>query len=520
MAEWFRRHKRIMLPVISLSLTACAAVGPDFVELEPDAAAKWSQAIEQGLQTTPNELVEWWRVFNDPILNELVELARKNNNGIEIAGLRVLEAQAQLGIATGLQYPQTQVATGAATRVSPAKNTGATEDFWQYGMGATVSWEIDFWGRFRRGIESADATYLASVAAYDQALVLLTAAVADSYAAIRTIEEQLRIAHENLKIQKRSYDIAAVMYRNGASSELDMQQAETLLLATQATVPDLEAQLSQARNALSILLAQKPGQVEAMIKGGEGIASLPDNITVGFPADMLRRRPDVRQAELLAMAQNARIGLAKADLYPSFSLTGSIGLSSSGSDADFGDLFDADALTISVGPSFVWPFLNYGRIKNNVRVQDARLQQSLVNYREIVLQAARETEDAMAAYSGIRKQSVILEKTVVSAKRSNELSMLRYTEGFANYQRVLDAQQSLFTQQQRYVLTLGSGFRNLVALYKSLGGGWESHEGLPYIDAETARQMLERTDWGDLIEQPEDSINSDREEENVQAEAE
>lgn len=520
MAEWFRRHKRIMLPVISLSLTACAAVGPDFVELEPDAAAKWSQAIEQGLQTTPNELVEWWRVFNDPILNELVELARKNNNGIEIAGLRVLEAQAQLGIATGLQYPQTQVATGAATRVSPAKNTGATEDFWQYGMGATVSWEIDFWGRFRRGIESADATYFASLAAYDQALVLLTAAVADSYVVIRTTEEQLRIAHENLKIQKRSYDIAAVLYRNGAASELDMQQAETLLLSTQATVPGFEATLIQARNALSILLAQRPGQVEAMIKGGEGIALLPDNITVGFPADMLRRRPDVRQAELLAMAQNARIGLAKADLYPSFSLTGSIGLVSSGSDADFGDLFNSDALTISVGPSFSWPFLNYGRIKNNVRVQDARFQQSLINYRETVLQAARETEDAMAAYSGTRKQVVILEKTVISAKRSNDLSTLRYKEGFADYQRVLDAQQALFTQQTRYVTTLGGEFRSLVALYKALGGGWESREGLPYIDAETAQQMQERTDWGDLIEQPEDSINSNIDEEDVQAEAE
>ena len=187
--------------VMVVALTSCTNVGPDFVDLEPEAPAEWSQHIEQGLQTTPNELVEWWRVFNDPVLNELVELARKNNNTLEIAGLRVLEAQAQLGIATGLQYPQTQAVTGAATRVSPAENTGATSDIWQYGLGATVSWEIDFWGRFRRGIESADAAYLASMAAYDQALVLLTAAVADSYAVIRITEEQLRIGHENLKIQ-------------------------------------------------------------------------------------------------------------------------------------------------------------------------------------------------------------------------------------------------------------------------------------------------------------------------------
>ena len=499
MAGRFNHHTLILAQAIALVLAGCTTVGPDFVDLEPDAPAEWSQPVEQGLQTTPNELVQWWRVFNDPVLNELVEVARKQNNGLEIAGLRILEARAQLGIATGLQYPQTQVATGAATRISPAENTGATSDFWQHNLGATVSWEIDFWGRFRRGIESADAAYLASIAAYDQALVLLTAAVADSYAVIRTTEEQLRIAHENLKIQKRSYDIAAVLYRNGAASELDMQQAETLLLATRATIPDLEAALKQARNALSVLLAQQPGTVEDMLKGSEGIVPLPDDVSVGFPADMLRRRPDVRQAELLAMAQNARIGLAKADLYPSFSLTGSIGLTATGSDADFGDLFNSNALTMSVGPSFVWPFLNYGRIKNNVRVQDARLQQTLVAYRETVLQAARESEDAMAAYIGTREQTTILEKTVTSAKRSNDLSMLRYKEGFADYQRVLNAQQSLFTQQQRYVSTLGNGFRSLVAVYKALGGGWESHDGLAYIDAETARQMQERTDWGDMI---------------------
>lgn len=521
MSTLLSHHKLTLAPAIALLLAGCTTVGPDFVDLEPDAPAEWSQSVEQGLQTTPNELVEWWRVFNDPVLNELVEVARKQNYGLEIAGLRVLEARAQLGIATGSQYPQTQIATGAATRISPAENTGATSDFWQHNLGATVSWEIDFWGRFRRGIESADAAYMASMAAYDQALVLLTAAVADSYAVIRTTEEQLRIAHENLKIQKRSYDIAAVLFRNGAASELDMQQAETLLLATQATIPDLESTLKQARNALSILLAQQPGSVEDMLKGSQGIVPLPEDVSVGFPADMLRRRPDVRQAELLAMAQNARIGLAKADLYPSFSLTGSIGLSATGSDADFGDLFSSDALTISVGPSFVWPFLNYGRIKNNVRVQDARLQQSLVNYRETVLQAARETEDAMAAYIGTREQTIILEKTVTSAKRSNKLSMLRYKEGYADYQRVLNSQQSLFTQQQRYVSTLGGGFRSLVALYQALGGGCESRDGLAYIDAETARQMQQRTDWGGLIETTESGTtdtNIDNEYEQAEAE--
>jgi NodT family efflux transporter outer membrane factor (OMF) lipoprotein len=480
---------------------SCAPVGPDFVRPDAEAPASWSQPIDQGLAAAAGDLVAWWRIFDDPVLNGLVEAALRSNNGLEIAGLRVLEARAQLGIASGARYPQTQIAFGDANWISPPENTGSTSSFEQYNLGATAAWEIDFWGRFRRGIESADAAYLASIAAYQQAQVLLTAAVVDVYTAVRVTEEQLRIAHENMSIQQRSYDIAEVLYRNGADSELDMQQAQTLLLATEATIPALESALRQARNALGTLLGQPPGAVDVQLADNQAIPTLPASVSVGLPADLLRRRPDVRQAELLAMSQNARVGLAEADLYPSFSLAGSIGLSAGGpGDSDFGDLFSSDALSLSFGPSFVWPFLNYGRIKNNVRVQDARLQQALVNYRETALQAAREAEDAIAAYLGSRAQAEILAKTVLAAKRSNELSTLRYREGFSDYQRVLDAQQSLFTQQQRFIGAQGEGVSNLVALYKALGGGWEGHDEMPYIDPKTLELMQQRTDWGDLIE--------------------
>lgn len=486
----------------TLALNACAPVGPDFVTPEVQAPQQWAQPVAEGLETGGVEHTQWWRVFDDPVLDEVVETAQHGNNNLEIAGLRVLEARAQLGVATGQLYPQTQLVAGNATYVSPANNTGITSNFWQYAAGLTAAWEIDFWGRFRRGIESADAAYLASIAGYDQALVLLVAQVVDTYTVIRATEEQLRIARENVKIQQRSYDIAEVLYRNGSDSELDMQQANTLLLATKATIPALEAAVRQARNALATLLGLRPGAVDRLLDGGTGIPAIPDNISVGFPADMLRRRPDVRRAELQAMAQNALVGFAESDLYPSFSLAGSIGLAAgSPGDSDFGDLFEADALTFSIGPSVVWPFLNYGRIKNSVRVQDARLQQALVNYRETVLQAAREAEDAMAGFIGTQAQTVVLAETVTSAKRSNDLSTLRYQEGFSDYQRVLDAQQALFTQQQRYITTRGDAVRNLVALHKALGGGWESREGLPRIDAATLDTMQERTDWGDLLEE-------------------
>ena len=492
--------------VLTVLLTGCAAVGPDFEKPEADIQADWTQPADEGISSSPHELVEWWKVFNDPVLDELVETARLNNNSLEIAGIRVLEAQAQLGVATGLQYPQVQVASGNATYISPANTAQVTSNHWQFGLGASASWEIDFWGRFRRGIESADAAFMASVAAYDQAQVLLTAAVVDIYTVIRATEAQLAMSHENVKIQQRSYEIAKVLFNNGADSELDMQQARTLLLSTEATIPGLEIALAQSRNALSTLLNQAPGSVKSILANGSGVPAVPENIAVGVPADMLRRRPDVRQAEYLAMAQNALIGLAKADLYPSFSLTGSIGLGSSTlGDSDFGDLFSSDALTWSIGPSFVWPFLNYGRIKNNVRVQDARLQQALINYREIVLQAAREAEDAMAGLIGTRKQHLILEETVVSAVRSNELSTLRYSEGFSDYERVLNAQQALFSQQQRFITNQSDIVRNVISLYKALGGGWENRDGLPYVNPVTLEVMQGRTDWGDLIETEEDN---------------
>ncbi len=501
-AGFMRTRSRTLFNIVLLGfLAACAPVGPEFVRPEVELPGDWSGTGENGLESSAIKQPQWWRVFNDPVLNQLVETAWQQNNSLEIAGLRVLEARAQLGIAQGNQYPQAQLAAGSAIYTSPANNVGAGSNFWQYGIGASASWEIDFWGRFRRGIESADAAYMASVAARDQALILLTAQVVNTYTIIRINEEQLRYAHDNVKIQQRSYDITGVLFRHGSDSELDMQQAHTLLLSTQATIPGFEIALQQALNALNTLLGHNTGTIDDLLIGNQSIPALPEHIEVGIPADLLRRRPDVRQAELNALAQNALVGFAEADLYPSFSLTGSLGLIAGGpGGTDFGDLFNADALTYSIGPSFVWPFLNYGRIRNNVRVQDARLQQALVNYREVVLQAAREAEDAMVALNGALKQTELLTQTLASAERSNELSVLRFREGFSDYQRVLDSQQSLFSSQQRLVTQRGTAVASLVSLYKSLGGGWESQAGQPLISEQSREQMQQRTNWGDLLE--------------------
>jgi NodT family efflux transporter outer membrane factor (OMF) lipoprotein len=488
----------------ALVTLSCTTVGPEYIQPEAPLPVAW-QTSHAGLKATEYELVEWWNVFNDPILDNLVNLAHQQNLTLELAGLRVLESRAQLGIATGTQYPQQQVASGGVNHISPSENAGqGSTSFNQYDLGAGLVWELDFWGRFRRGIESADAAMMASIANYDSVMVLVTAQVADTYIVVRALQEQLGIARENLELQERSYDITDVLYRNGESNELDVQQALTLLLSTQATIPQLKVQERLAKNALSTLLGQTSSYVDDILGKG-GIPAVPVEIALGIPADLLRRRPDVRQAELQAVAQNALVGVATADLYPSIAINGTFGIVSISNDIGGGGasgLFSSDSVSYSAGATFNWPFLNYGRIRNNIRVQDARLQQALVSYQDVVLKAARETDDAIVSLAGTQEQESILAESVEAAKRSNELSMLRFQEGFSGYQRVLDSQQALFRQQTSYVQNRGLTARNLVAIYKALGGGWEVRQGKAFVDENTLVVMRERTNWGNLLDNP------------------
>ena len=498
---------------IAVVLAGCAPVGPEFVRPDVPANPAWLDAELEQFETDAPALAAWWKQLNDPVLDNLIATALQNNNNLRIAGLRVLESQASLNIATGRRYPQGQVVVGDATAVgaseSNANTTAGDLDFTQFNVGASISWEIDFWGRFRRGIEAADANLLASVASFDETTLLLIAQVANAYSAIRSTEEQLRLAEESAALQRRSYEIVEVLYRNGESSELDALQARTLLLSTEAAIPNLNTTLQQTKNALSVLLGMPPSDIGELLKNEGNLPALPDTVSVGIPANLIRQRPDVRRAELQAIAQNAAVGIANANLYPSFSLSGFLGLAAGGNtdttrtgDSGIGELFRAESLTYSVGPSFVWPFLNYGRIRNDIRVQDARLQQALVQYRETALQAAREVEDSMTALVGARQQDRILAETVDVASRSSDLSLLRYREGFADYQRVLSAQQSLFTSQQRYAASRGAVLNSYIALYRSLGGGWQTTEPRQFIDDATREQMQERTNWGDLLQSP------------------
>jgi outer membrane protein TolC len=292
-------------------------------------------------------------------------------------------------------------------------------------------------------------------------------------------------------------------------------QARTQLLSTQSSIPQLQTELYQAQHALSTLLGMAPADMRDLLGASATIPKIPEETALGLPAELLRRRPDVRQAEYFAMAQNASVGLAAANLYPSFSLNGSLGLSAAGNTdttrtgkSGIGQLFDTDSVTYAFGPSFVWPFLNYGRIKNSVRVQDARLQQALIAYKETALQAAREVEDAIVALEGARQQDDLLGQTVTTALRSTDVALLRFNEGFADYQRVLSAQQALFAQQSRYVANKSKVVSSYIALYLALGGGWQVRYETDLLDVETRDALTERTNWGDLIETTEADMKS------------
>jgi NodT family efflux transporter outer membrane factor (OMF) lipoprotein len=272
-------------------------------------------------------------------------------------------------------------------------------------------------------------------------------------------------------------------------------QAKALLSETQALIPRLSRDLRQAKNALSILLGKVPSELNEILGRPKPIPAVPAEVAVGVPAELLRRRPDIRLAERQLAAQSPRIGVAKAELYPAFNLLGTIGLSSLNSS----NFFDSNSVTGQAGASFRWNILNYGRIKNDVRVQDARFQELAVNYQNTVLRAAQEVEDAMVAFLRTQEEARFLSSSVQAYKRSVDLSLLQYKEGLVDYQRVLDTQRFLTRSQETYVTRKGDIVINLVAMYKALGGGWQIREGKDFVPEQIRVEMAQRTDWGELL---------------------
>ena len=485
-----------------LSLQACMVLGPDYERPSTDLAPGWQSDSLNRAPKSPGEKPgwteqgQWWRHFNDPALDALIAEVLDKNHSLTVAALRLMEARAQQAIAGSTLFPQVQQLSGSALNTERRQSGGSSSNQWLYGAELNIAWELDFWGRFQRGIEAADANFLASLAQYDEVAILLAAQTAQFYVAIRTLESRLNIAHNNAAIQKRSLEITERLFKSGNEAELDLQQAKTQYLTTLASIPPLDASLRQTQNALAVLLARPPGPLPEM-SGGTGVLPQASLVMVAdLPADMLRRRPDIRAAEMQLVAQSSLIGIAEADLYPSLVLLGSLGVSAS-------SISGASTTTdLAIGPSFTWNIFDYGQIKNNVRVQDARFQQLTEVYRDSILQAAREVDDAAIAYVKSLEQVDLLDRGQAAAQRSLDIANIQYREGLADFERVLDAQRALFSLQERVVSNRGNVGSNLIAVYKAMGGAWEVGRPAVLLDDATINTMKARSDWGDLLETP------------------
>lgn len=483
----------------------CIKVGPDFTRPDAPVSASWFESRDERLSDQPANYRTWWHAFNDPALNRIIDLAYRQNLTLKAAGLRVLEGRALLGISVGMLFPQDQRLTGSyeRNRVSGgAFQAGAlTQQIYdQAQAGIAVSWEIDFWGRYRRDIESVRNLWKASLADHDSALVSLTADAATFYITIRTLEKRVDITRQNTAIQKESLGIAEARYNAGTTSERDVEQARTQFMDTQATTPLLEGQLRQAKNGLSVLLGLPPGDLTDLLSGTSDIPTPPVRVAVGIPADLLRRRPDIRSTEYQAASQCARIGVAKADLLPAFSLVGTFDfLATDALKSSTGDLFRWNNRQYTWGPVGNWKILNYGRLYNAVRVEDARFQQLIVSYQNTVLKAQQEVEDALAGFLRSQERAEFLAESLKSAKASLNIAIAQYREGVADYTTVISAQQALLNAQDSLAGTLGDVSRYLTATYRALGGGWQIRENMDLVPQETKDVMLERTNWGDLL---------------------
>ena len=454
-------------------------VGPNYCPPSAPVSSNWIDAADGRVRVDPAQDCAWWTVFNDATLDGLIESAYRQNLDLRAAGARILESRAQRNIAIGNLFPQTQNAQANYVHGQISKNLGlpvpSPLNVWADGF--NLSWEIDFWGQYRRQVEAAEADLNASNEAYGDTLVMLLSEVATNYVQLRTYEQRLKFARENVEIQKRTLGLAEDRWKTGRSTELDVRQARTSLSQTEALIPPLVAGRRQAGNQICVLLGMAVRDFAAEMVSGP-IPSAAKEVAVGVPADLVRRRPDVRRAEQQVAAQSARIGVAEADLYPQLAINAFVGFIGN----DFRQLFESSSYTGLFFPSLTWKILNYGRVTNNIKLQDARLDEAVYQYQQSALNAGREAEDALIGFLQAQEQAARLEKAVSDAQRSVELVTLQFEGGVTDFNRVFQTQTTLVNLQDQLATTRGNIALNLIQLYKALGGGWLcfcDNQGLP-----------------------------------------
>lgn len=446
-------------------------LGPNYAPAAAPVADDWLDSDDTRVHRLVVEESYWWAQLNDPHLNGLIETASQQNLDLRTACTRILDAEAQRNIAAGNLFPQQQSLLAAYAHGQLPKNLLGmpfphTFDLWPVGFNA--SWELDFWGRYRRSVEAAEGEYEATIEDYHDAALALISRVATDYILLRTFEQRIEYARNNVKIQRGALDLAESRYKEGLTSELDVTQAKTNLAQTEASIPLLVTGRRQASNRLCVLLGMPVTDLADQLRPGP-IPTAPVEVAVGIPADLLRRRPDVRRAERHVAAQSALIGVAEADLYPRLALTGFLGYAAN----DLDSLFTPKSFLAFIIPTVQWNILNYGRIKNNIRAQEAKLEGAALQYQQTVMNAGREVEDALVAFVQAQRQAEKLAEGVKQAQRSVELVLIQYEGGTAEFNRVYNAQAALVMQQDELAQVQGNIALSLVNAYKALGGGWE-----------------------------------------------
>lgn len=479
-------------------------VGPNYKEPQKKITDHW---LNKGttVKEAPIQDANWWRFFHDPTLTSLIDQGYQNNLSLQSAGVRVLQARAQLAQAVGELFPQQQALMGNLNynRIGGSSLQDVLpNNFYTTLLGVTATWEIDFWGKYRRAILANDAAFLSAYAAYDNALVSLTADIATAYINIRTTEKLIQVTKKNIQVQALGLQIAQSRFSAGETSLLDVEQAQTEYSETQSTLPKYLAQLQQQKDALAVLLGLTPNCVDDLLVKKQGIPKAPTSVAVGIPRETLMQRPDIYQARMDAISQSESIGATEANLYPSLSLAGNFAFSANSIlPNSLGDIFHWSNRFVTAGPAFNWPILNYGQITNAVRAQDAIFQQAALKYMNLVLQAQQQVQDAITLFIETKKSERYLTTANRAAVKSTHLALIRYKEGESDYTPVLDSERQQLRVETSLTQAEGEIPKAVVALYRALGGGWQIRHCNDIVPEQIKREMAARTNWGTLLKQ-------------------
>lgn len=462
----------VALVAVGLLMAQGCKVGPDYTPPQKELPDAWHEAATDGLVDGAASVQTWWDVLDDPILTDLIHQAQEANLDLHGAFYSIQAARALRGIANGQRIPSVSGAGGAnrADFSENARAPGSGEPSNEFLLGAEANWELDVFGRVARLVESRDAALQASLEDYRDVLVSVLAEVALAYIDLRTVQLRIDYTERNIETQSQTLELTQDRFNAGLVSALDVAQAETNLAATRAELPVLHRTLEIDYNRLSVLLGQTPGALQSELGGTDGKIPVPSGeVAVGLPADLMRQRPDIRRAERELASATALIGVATAELYPQFSLSGLLTIEAT----SLSNLASGESVTWALGGGFRWNLFAGGRIRNRIRFEEARTARSLVAYEQTVLFAVEEVEDALVTYKTEQQRRDRLIESVDANERSLDLVMTQYKAGLADFQNVLDTQRSLVNRQNQLAASEGLVVQSLVSLYRALGGGWD-----------------------------------------------